>query len=78
MQVPSAPARLQASQAAAQAVLQHTPSTQFPEAHSLPAPQVAPGAFRAVQLPAPQKLPAAQSAATAQTVGQVAALPVQT
>ena len=45
VQVPAAPARLQASQAPAQAVLQHTPSTQFPLPHSLATWQAAPRAF---------------------------------
>ena len=49
VQVPTLPARLQASQAPAQAVLQHTPSTQLPATHSLSAPQVVPRTFLGTQ-----------------------------
>jgi len=50
-QVPTAPRRLHASHIPPHAPLQHTPSTQKPDAHSLDAPQASPGAFTAVQLP---------------------------
>jgi hypothetical protein len=49
-QVPTEPVRLQASQAPPQAVLQHTPSTQLPEVHSLLAAHVAPLDFLLTQL----------------------------
>ena len=46
-QVPGLPARLQAWQVAQLGEPQQTPSTQLPLEHSLPLPQVAPGAFLA-------------------------------
>jgi hypothetical protein len=51
VQVPSEPARLQASQAPAQAVLQHTPSTQLPLAHWVPAEHAVPLGRFATQTP---------------------------
>jgi hypothetical protein len=51
VQKPTVPARLQAWQAPAQPVLQHTPSTHCPDAHWLAAVQPLPVAFRAVQVP---------------------------
>ena len=47
--VPTVPARLQALQLAAQAVLQHTPFTQSPLTHSLVATHVAPRTFFGTQ-----------------------------
>ena len=54
LQVPTVPARLHRLQAPAHAVLQHTPSTQLPAAHSLAPAQTAPGAFFNAQAPAAQ------------------------
>ena len=51
VQVPRAPARLHRSQLPAHAVLQHTPSTQLPEAHCVPEVQPEPPPNRSVQLP---------------------------
>jgi hypothetical protein len=64
--VPSDAARLQASHWPPQARLQHTPSTQNPDAHWLAPPQVAPGASLGTHAPAEQKSPATQSLSTAQ------------
>jgi hypothetical protein len=50
----------QVSQAPPQPLLQHTPSTQLPELHSLPPPQAMPLAFKPQLVPV-QKLPVAQS-----------------
>jgi hypothetical protein len=52
-QVPGV-ARLQAWQVPQLAVVQQTPSTQLPEAHSPPPPQLRPGGLAAWQLPALQ------------------------
>jgi hypothetical protein len=64
--VPTLPAMLQAWQVPAHALLQHTPSTQLPLAHSFPAPQVTLLVFLAAHDPAEQYLPAAQSASLPQ------------
>jgi hypothetical protein len=71
LQVPTAPSRLQRSQPAVQGPLQHTPSAQNPEAHSLPAPHAAPSTFFGPHVPAWQKLPALQSASALQEARQV-------
>ncbi len=76
-QVPTLPARSQASQAPAQAVLQHTPSTQLPLTHAFAAAQVAPGAFLGTQAEPLQYWPAAHWLSAAQLVGQPALTPEQ-
>jgi hypothetical protein len=53
-QVPTLPARSQASQAPPHAVLQQTPSTQLPEAQALAAEQAPPLVFLGTQAPASQ------------------------
>lgn len=59
--VPTEPARLQAWQPLVHDVLQHTPSTQFPDAHSQVLVQVLPSAFVATHAPVVvQKLPLLQ------------------
>jgi hypothetical protein len=77
-QVPSAPppflAAEQAWQSPVQAALQHTPSAQKPEAHSLPAPHAAPSACGGTHALPTQTRPLAQSAAEAQLVLQAPAL----
>ena len=78
VQVPTVPARLQASHAPPQAVLQQTPSTQLPEVHSLAAAQAVPLAFFATQAPAEQYDVETQLPSTVQLTGQLSALPVQT
>ena len=50
-QVPTLPARLHASQAAPQAVLQQTPSAQKPLLHWLPRPHAPPFVFCDAQAP---------------------------
>jgi hypothetical protein len=54
-QVPTAPTRLQAWHVPAQAVLQHTPSTQLPEAHWSGDAQSRPWPFFAAHAPSSQK-----------------------
>jgi hypothetical protein len=61
-QVPRASGLSQASHWPVQAVLQHTPSTQLPEAHSAAVVQARPGGMRAAQRPSRQKKPVLQSA----------------
>ena len=56
VQPPSSPGTLQAWQVPVQAALQHTPSTQKPEAQSAPAAQERPLPFGPLQLPASQVL----------------------
>ena len=51
--VPTVPARLQAWQPLVHDVLQHTPSTQLPDAHSQVLVQVLPSAFVATHAPEP-------------------------
>lgn len=59
--VPTVPARLQAWQPLVHDVLQHTPSTQLPDAHSQVLVHVLPSAFVATHAPvAVQKLPLLQ------------------
>lgn len=59
--VPTVPARLQAWQPLVHDVLQHTPSTQFPDAHSQVLVQVLPSALVATHAPVVvQKLPLLQ------------------
>ena len=78
LQVPTRPAMLQASQAAPQAVLQHTPSMQLPLTHWLLPPQATPLASLGMQVLVLQKSPAMQLASVAQVAGQVAAAPLHT
>ncbi len=54
LQVPTLPARLQASHAPVQAELQHTQSMHWLEPHSLAALQAAPWAFLGTQAPLEQ------------------------
>ena len=49
--VPTVPIRLQATQVVTQVVSQQTPSTQLPEMHSAPMPQVSPLALTHVEPP---------------------------
>ncbi len=76
-QVPTLPVRLQASQAPAQAVLQHTPSTQLPLTHAFAAAQVAPRGFLGTQAEPLQYWPAAHWLSAVQLVGQPALIPEQ-
>ncbi len=76
LQLPTVPAVLQASQAPPHPALQHTPSAQKPEVHSLAPPHAPPSTFFAVHAPpAPQKKPALQSASAAHAARQAEALP---
>ena len=74
LQVPTFPEALQAKHPAPQALLQHTPSTHWPERHWVPCVQVCPRACAPVHAPSLQKLPGLQSASTPQ-VTMHAALP---
>ena len=69
---PSAPppffAALHATHVPAHAVSQQTPSTQLPDWHSVPAPQVAPSVPSFTHCPAPQKYPVRQSVEVTQLV----------
>jgi hypothetical protein len=67
VQVPTAPARLQAVQVPVQAPLQQTPFTQNPERHAFPVEQAWPIA-NLPQLPAAQVAGAVQSVFAAQVV----------
>jgi len=60
-QLPTAPATLHASHVPLHAPLQHTPSTQKPDVHSLAAAQDAPATRLAAHVPPLQKAPALQS-----------------
>jgi hypothetical protein len=64
---PSEPASAQLLHAPPQAWSQQTPSTQKPDAHSVPSPQAPPGCFRP-QLPLTHAIPGAQSALVVQVV----------
>lgn len=74
MQLPSAPGRLQARHASAQALAQQTASTQWALAHSLSTVQLAPSPF-SPQLPPSQNAPGTQWSSFSQKVRQ--ALPAQ-
>jgi hypothetical protein len=74
VQVPAAPATLQAAQVPQLAVPQQTPSTQFPPWHSPPIAQAWPSRLRP-QEPPLQTLPGAQSLSLLQTATQ--AVPLQ-
>jgi hypothetical protein len=63
-----APTKLQAWHVPSQAVLQHTPSTQLPEAHWSAAVQDRPGPFFRVHTPLSQKWPGLQLALPVQAV----------
>jgi hypothetical protein len=76
VQVPTLPARLQASQAPPQVALQQTASAQMSLWHSLFARQPWPFGFLLLQTPPTQKLPATQPLSLAQVVAQ--AVPLQT
>jgi hypothetical protein len=52
-------------------VLQHTPSTQKPDSHSLPMLQTPPFGFRWVHTPPMQKFPVTQSALVLHPVPQL-------
>src|SRR5204862_135997 len=69
-QVPAEPARLHALHCSVQAALQHTPSTQNPDAHWLVPLQLWPPASLGTQAPPEQKSPAMQSASAAHVVLQ--------
>ncbi len=77
-QLPRLPARLQASQAPAQAVSQHTPSMQLPLTQVLAAVQAAPRVFMGAQVNPVQYWPTAHWASAVQLVGQLALTPEQT
>lgn len=80
-QVPSTRAPVateQASQAPAQAVLQHTPSTQLPLRHWLAPPQDCPSSLRGRQLPPSHQWPDAQAASLPQLTGQLRLAPEHT
>jgi len=77
VQVPAAPATLQARQVPQLPVVQQTPSTQKPPSHSVPAAQAWPRGLRPHE-PALHTWPAAQSASTPQAVRQVVPLQVYT
>ena len=68
MQVPTEPARLQAWQVCVQALLQQTPSTQLPVAHSDASLQAAPWARLGRQEVDSQKNPVRHSASLVQAV----------
>ena len=74
--VPTAPARLHASQPPAHAVLQHTPSTQEPEAHSALEEQTAPFDFGNTHAPPRQLAPAAHWEEAPQLLGHVVKPPL--
>jgi hypothetical protein len=76
VQVPREPARLQASQAPEQAVLQHTPSTQLPLAHWVPAAHAVPLGWSATQTPPLQLEPVTHWVLEVQLVGQLLDVPL--
>jgi hypothetical protein len=79
LQVPMLPLRLQASQAAPQAVVQQTPSAQKPLWHCRAEVQTVPFACLAAHCPvALQKNPTAHSALVEQLAGQLEFVPSQT
>ena len=77
-QVPTVVAASHASHWPAQAVLQHTPSTQFPFEHSCaPVGQASPFAFLVMHTPPEQNEPLAQPPSFVQVVGHDAVVPWQ-
>ena len=76
VQPPTSPGTLQALQVPSQALLQHTPSTQKPEAQSEAAAQASPSPFGPLQLPASQLLVPLQSLPPVQVPPQLPS-PVQ-
>ena len=79
VQVPWDPTTLHWSQAPAQGVLQHKPSTQLPELHCVVRVQLCPTPSTGTHAPpAPQKLPLAQSPSPEQLDGQAPMVPEQT
>ena len=76
VQVPRLPGSAQLWHVPPQLLLQHTRSTQSPEAHSVEAAHAVPGAFLATQVPPEQKPELLQSELAEQLVAQ-ALLPPQ-
>ncbi len=76
--MPTLPGRLQASHEPLQAVLQHTPSTHWPLAHWLLAPQVAPGVLRSTHVPLAQYWLLAHCESAVQALGQRGEVPLHT
>jgi hypothetical protein len=74
-QVPALPGRLHASHVPPQALLQHTPSTQLPDAQVRPAVQAVPFGVLAVHTPPAQWLPLLQSASALHGLAQEAPPP---
>ncbi len=72
LQVPAFPGSAHETQAPTQAVLQHTPSTQFALAHWLALLHAAPNLSCGVHVPALQPDPDGQSELEVQWVGQLA------
>lgn len=78
MQVPTEPLTLHALQAPVHAKLQHTPSTQRPEAHWLSLAHDVPFARRGRHRPDWQENPSAHTASLAHDAGHEVLLPLQT
>lgn len=76
-QVPAEPCTPHDSQAPVQAVSQHRPSTQWPEAQSPGPAQAVPGGLAGSHVPPLHLYPVAQPSAPAHWVGQVPAAPSQ-
>jgi hypothetical protein len=74
VQLPRLPATAHDRQAPVQLELQQTPCWQSPDPHSLPAPQVSPGAFL-VHCPVRHTLGASQSVSAPQLVRQLPDVP---
>jgi hypothetical protein len=77
VQPPTSPGTLHASHVPPQARLQHTPSTQYPEAHSEPWAQASPLPLGPAQVPPEQAVPDLHSAPEAHVASQLPR-PVQT
>ena len=75
VQVPTEGGRLHRSQARVQAPVQHTPSTQKPEAHAVPALHGVPGGLPGVHFPPAQEAPGAHPLLTVQAVVQAPPAP---